>query len=120
MVSALVADKTALENKFNSEKLSEITAIKFIQTSDEVAPWFNDILVDERDALQAYLKEQNIGSRPFYPAIHTQSPYSLHSESYPNAEFFAHYGLWLPSYAQLTEQEIEKIAHTICRKYQQG
>lgn len=99
--------------KLFCEKMSAVAGIKFIQTSDEVAPWFNDILVDKRDDMQTYLKEQNIGSRPFYPAIHTQSPYSLQSEAYPNAEFFAHHGLWLPSYAQLTTIEIDYISKVI-------
>jgi perosamine synthetase len=100
------------------DKLADIPGIKCIETSNEVSPWFNDIIVEQREELQEYLKEKNIGSRPFYPAIHTQAPYYLKNESYPNAEYFTKYGLWLPSYPQLTVQEINKVTTTIRSFYQ--
>ena len=93
--------------------LSEVKQVKFIDTHDDVTPWFNDIIVDDAPNLQAYLKEHNIGSRPFYPALHTQAPYFQNDKRFVNASFFAEHGLWLPSYSQLSEEELTAIATAI-------
>jgi perosamine synthetase len=95
------------------EKLSNVSEIRFIETYDDATPWFNDILVEDRDSFQSFLKDHKIGSRPFYPAIHTQAPYHFKNETYPIAEYFAKHGLWLPSYTQLTDKEIDHICYTI-------
>lgn len=93
--------------------LKGVNQVEFIATSDDVTPWFNDIIVEDPVALQAHLKANNIGSRPFYPTIHTQAPYHQHDKTFTNAHFFATHGLWLPSYAQLSIEEIEAIANAI-------
>lgn len=93
--------------------LSDIVDIEFFETSDEIAPWFNDILVPDPNALKDYLKAAKIGSRNFYPALHTQAPYHQHNKSFPNAEHVAKHGLWLPSYPQLTEEELSYIVKTV-------
>ncbi len=93
--------------------LGNVKEVEFITTGEDVTPWFNDIIVPDVYSLQSYLKEQGIGSRPFYPTLHTQAPYYLHDKHFPNAEFFASHGLWLPSYSQLSIEEIEKIANSI-------
>ena len=99
------------------DQLSGVREVEFLQTSDEVTPWFNDVLVQQRDALQVSLKQKMIGSRPFYPAVHTQAPYNITSTLYPHAEYFAGNGLWLPSYAQLSDSELDRIVKAIKEFY---
>ena len=106
--------------KLLKEFLGGIQEIEFIETSDDVTPWFNDIIVPDAPALQAHLKANGVGSRPFYPAIHTQAPYNLPVNMFPNAEFISNHGLWLPSYAQLSMEEIEKIAASIKAFYRKA
>ena len=99
--------------KLLRESLDGVKEIEFIDTGDNVAPWFNDIIVPDALALQAFLKTKSISSRPFYPAIHTQAPYFQHEKTFKNATFFAEHGLWLPSFSQLSEEEIIYIADSI-------
>jgi len=98
------------------EKLEGIQQVEFIKTNREVSPWFIDILVPEPLYLHKYLKANGIGSRPFYPAVHTQAPY-YEKEHYPHAEYFADNGLWLPSYAQLSEKEIMRVYEAIRKHF---
>jgi perosamine synthetase len=103
--------------KLLKQLLQDVTEVEFIETSDDVTPWFNDIIVPDVTALQLFLKNKGIGSRPFYPAIHTQAPYHQQDKTFTNASFFAGHGLWLPSFSQLTEEEIIFIATTIKEFY---
>lgn len=94
--------------------LSDVKQIEFIETDEGVTPWFNDIIVPDPTSLQSYLKDHGIGSRPFYPTLHTQVPYNgTENEKFVNSKFFSMYGLWLPSFSQLDDNEIERIAETI-------
>lgn len=95
------------------DRLATLPQVEFLETGNEVTPWFNDIIVNERNELQSFLKNKMIGSRPFYPALHTQAPYNLPQGLHPNAEFLADHGLWLPSYAQLSVLEIDRIINAI-------
>lgn len=99
------------------EKLEHIKQIEFIENLPDVTPWFNDIIVEDPMALQTFLKSQNIGSRPFYPALHTQAPYYQNDKVFDNASFFASHGLWLPSYPQLTLEELDWIVASIISFY---
>jgi perosamine synthetase len=100
--------------------LKEVKEVEFIKTNEDVTPWFNDILVPDPVALQTFLKTNNIGSRSFYPTIHTQAPYYQHDKTFTNASYFAQHGLWLPSYSQLTEEEVEVIASAIKNFYKRS
>lgn len=98
------------------ELLGDIKEIKFIDTNiEDTMPWFIDILVleDRREALAAFLKEHNIGTRPFYPAIHTQPPYSYVKGNFKNSEKISKQGLWLPSSSFLKDEDITNICNNI-------
>jgi perosamine synthetase len=115
-----VPDRVLLKKKnykLLQQLLADVKEVTFIETLDGVTPWFNDILVPDVAALQTFLKQKGIGSRPFYPAIHTQAPYNQEDKTFPNAEYFASHGLWLPSFSQLTEDQITFIATSIKEFY---
>ena len=97
--------------------LGVIPQLRFFDTHDETTPWFNDVLVEDREKLIPFLKENGIGSRQFYPATHTQAPYHQPAGLFPNADHLAEKGLWLPSYAQLSEEESDRIINAISRFY---
>ena len=99
--------------------LSGIRQIKFIPTDLKlVSPWFIDILVPDPKELQKHLKENGIGTRIFYPAIHTQPIYKNIKGKFPRAEYFANHGLWLPSSSFLKDSEIKFICKTIKKFYE--
>ena len=89
--------------------LKDIEQVTFLPTNlDDVPPWFVDVLVPDPVGLREHLAEQGIGSRPFYPAIHSQPAYGL-SGHYPNSEYVANHGLWLPSSSFLDDEAIKQI-----------
>jgi perosamine synthetase len=99
--------------------LKGVKQVRFIETDfNDVVPWFIEILVQKREKLIDYLKSQNIGSRVFYPAIHTQKIYSKIKGRFPNATKFGQNGLWLPSSSNLEDDDIKYIAKTIRKFYE--
>lgn len=94
-------------------QLEAVKEVEFIPTSlEDTSPWFIDVLVPEPEALQGFLKEKGIGSRPFYPPVHTQAPYRL-TASFPVSEDISKRGLWLPSSSFLPDDDINYICNEI-------
>lgn len=92
--------------------LSDLSEVEFIPTVyDNTVPWFFDILVENRSSLSAYLKQQGICTRDFYPPLHAEPAYGYRGE-FPVTEEIARKGLWLPSSSFLSNAQIEYI----CRK----
>ncbi|MCJ7805181.1 DegT/DnrJ/EryC1/StrS family aminotransferase [Patescibacteria group bacterium] len=99
------------------DRLQNIERIEFIDTNlEDCVPWFIDILANEaetRNNLAKFLDEKDIGVRPFYPAIHTQPPYSYIKGDFRNSESISQRGLWLPSSSFLTNEDIERVCDCI-------
>lgn len=94
--------------------LNDVQGIELIKTNyEDTAPWFFDLICERREELQAYLKENGIGSRPFYPALHTEPAYGYTDLHFPVAEEIACRGLWLPSSITLTDDQIRYICEKI-------
>ena len=98
--------------------LADFEEVEFIDTDlDECPPWFIDILLpnkETRDGLAAYLNEKMIGTRPFYPAIHTQPPYHEYASGvFTVASEISARGLWLPSSSFLEDGDIDRVCTEI-------
>lgn len=97
--------------------LKEIKQIEFIPTNYEnTTPWFIDILVENRSELIRFLKEKGVGSREFYPPLHSEPAYG-YTGSYPVTEEISGKGLWLPSASKLTDAQVAFICHQIAGYY---
>lgn len=92
-------------------------SVEFIETTEETTPWFIDILVPDPDNLAKSLKENNIGTRRFYPTLHNLSFYNVPGE-FPSAQYAAEHGLWLPSASSLKDEEIVYICNKINEYYE--
>lgn len=104
--------------RFYHDMLSDIQGVELIPTNIEnTAPWFFDMLCDEREKLMGYLKEHGIGTRPFYPALHAEPAYGYCDQSFPNAEEIAQRGLWLPSTITLEERQIAMVCDCVRKFY---
>jgi perosamine synthetase len=91
------------------QELVGIEEVQFSKTNlDDVSPWFIDVLVPDPIRLRHYLDKCGIGSRPFYPALHSQPAFNQPGH-YPNAEYLADHGLWLPSSSFLTDDDIRYV-----------
>ena len=71
-----------------------------------------NIKVDNR-AVQKLLFEQGIGSRTFFWCMHEQPVFQrqglFFEEKYPEAEYLARKGFYIPSGLALTEKQMEKV-----------
>ena len=96
--------------EYNLKNTKQIKLFK--NDNDYTTPWFIDCIVEKREMLQDYLKNNNIGTRVMYPPISKQKAYNLpgvHTVS----EFIGSNGLWLPSSIQLTNNQINYICSKI-------
>ncbi len=110
--------KCAVYSRYR-DRLSDCNPVSFIDTDlDETTPWFVDILLPDqtaRDSLKSGLLEAGIGSRPFYPTVHTQDPYAnrQYDRSFKTANDRSQRGLWLPSSLSLKDETIDEICDEI-------
>lgn len=106
--------------KLYQDSLLGISQVKFLETDlSQTSPWFIDIIVPDPVSLSAYLKSEEIGSRLFYPAIHTTKPYKT-SEKFPNSLFASEHGLWLPSSTTLADSDIILVCEFIRKFYEKN
>jgi len=82
----------------------------------ETAPWFIDILAEKRNELEIFLHENGISTRRMYSPITSQKPYRT-TESYPVSEDVGEHGIWLPSFVQILDSDIDLICQTIQKFY---
>ncbi|HKC96618.1 MAG TPA: DegT/DnrJ/EryC1/StrS family aminotransferase [Methylomirabilota bacterium] len=102
------------------DELADVSEVTFVETNlGETSPWFIDVLVPDPAVLRQRLHERGIGSRPFYPPIHTQAPYRL-AESFPETERASRQGLWLPSSSFLEDRVVRRICDEIRAFYRTG
>ena len=99
--------------------LKNVRQVRFFdQDLERTTPWFIDILAEDRDGLQAWLKQNGVGTRLMYPPINKQKAYQVPGE-HPVSNLVGEQGLWLPSASQLLDQEISGICETVKSFYRQ-
>jgi perosamine synthetase len=81
--------------------------------------WMYSLLITDdyplnREELRVHLHRQGIDSRPFFYPIHTMPPYHT-NERLPVAEKISQRGINLPSSVKLTDEDLQRIAKTICQ-----
>ncbi len=95
--------------KLYQSELKDVDEVKFFeQDLINTTPWFIEVLAENRNELQAFLKENNIGTRVMYPPINKQKAYNEPGE-YPVSNIVGEKGLWLPSSSKLTDNQIREI-----------
>jgi len=88
----------------------------FNHNLDLTAPWFIDSLCKDRENLIAFLKKSSIGTRVMYPPLNDQECYRVKGD-FPISEDVGERGLWLPSYTQLSDEDIDYISDQIIKFY---
>jgi perosamine synthetase len=117
----IVERKRAMMARYR-EGLRDVCGVEMPPTDlDEVTPWFIDILVerDRRDALMDFLRQQGIGSRPFYPALHATPAFAAPTAC-PIASDVSARGLWLPSSLRITDDDIDRTCDAIAAFMSRG
>ncbi len=78
--------------------------------------WMISILLEnhtQRDSFRNLLAQDGIETRPLFYPIHTMPMYSQHYHKHPVAEDIARRGINLPSYPDLTEEQVQFICEVI-------
>lgn len=83
--------------------------------------WMVSILVDpgKRDGLMADLKADGVDSRPFFHPAHMLPMYGT-AERFPVAERLGASGINLPSFPQLTDEQVDAVCDLVARRMSQG
>lgn len=107
------------------EQLADVPGIAFqpVAAWAEPAPWLFCIIVDKevyghsRDELISFLSEKGVETRPFFIPLHQLPPFREESQRrrdyLPVTGKLGKSGMNLPTYSDLTDQEIELISQHI-------
>jgi len=114
-------ERIILKKKIWELYKKNLTNIKNISLFDHdlnyCAPWFIDCKAENRDKLKVYLRDKGIETRVMYPSISHQEAYNT-GGIFPVSEEIAANGLWLPSMAQITEEQINYVCRSIRNFYE--
>jgi perosamine synthetase len=110
---AIVNRKREIGARYRAH-LGGIDGVSMPGWSEEVTPWFVDVLVDadRKAALIAHLRNNGVGTRPFYPPLHAEPAFNVEG-SFPVATSISARGLWLPSSLRLDDQQIDRVCGVI-------
>lgn len=104
--------------KLYQQQLSDLD-VKFQEVSEVSihSYWMNSIMVETpglRDDLRKQLRASGVETRPLFPPAHTM-PHTFSSGDFPASEYISARGMNLPSYPDLTDNQIEFICDVIKR-----
>ena len=115
-----VARKRAM-GKYYTEQLSDIDGLILPIEKTDYADniyWVYGIVLDrqtgaDNKTVQKLLAEEGIGSRTFFWCMHEQPVYQkqglFQGETYPDAEYLARKGFYIPSGLALTQEQMERV-----------
>ena len=111
--------------KYYTEHLKDIEGLILPIEKTDFADniyWVYGIVLDEQveadnKTVQKLLAEEGIGSRTFFWCMHEQPVYQkqgmFKEESYPNAEYLARKGFYIPSGLALTTEQMERVVEGV-------
>jgi perosamine synthetase len=105
------------------ERLEDVEELEFQREAPwaHAVYWMVSITVKPavREALMAYLLEAGVETRPFFHPAHTLPMYPR-DEGFPVAERLGASGINLPSYPQLTEDEVDEVCAAVSSFFRRG
>jgi perosamine synthetase len=102
-------------NEIYREELAGLSGLRLYDFDLEngETPQWSDVLVDDRDGLEAYLKERKINTRRFYFPLHKQQAYMQSGDHFANASKASAHSLWIPSWFDLGEADVRRVCQEI-------
>ena len=121
-VEELISAKMSIAKWYQENIMNLNIPVTFHQQKDDVLHtfWMNSILArtqEERDKIRQHLKNEGIETRPTFYPVHTMPIYSDKYQSLPVAEEISLRGMNLPSYPDLTENDVKLICDKILEAY---
>jgi perosamine synthetase len=99
--------------KLYAENLKDVDGISVFKFDDEEVPQWTDAIVEKRDKLDKFLGDNEMECRRFWFPLHTQVPYKLPDDNFPNSTSLSKKALWLPSAFTLTDEDIISVCNKI-------
>lgn len=120
-------EKKRRMGKYYTEKLRKIDGLRLPVEKTEYADniyWVYGIVLDkniqaDNKTIQKLLAKEGIGSRTFFWCMHEQPVYLeqglFGGETYPDAEYLARKGFYIPSGLALTEEQMETVTDKLVK-----
>lgn len=120
-------EKKRKMGKYYTEKLRKIDGLRLPVEKTEYADniyWVYGIVLDkniqaDNKTIQKLLAKEGIGSRTFFWCMHEQPVYLeqglFGGETYPDAEYLARKGFYIPSGLALTEEQMETVTDKLVK-----
>lgn len=120
-------EKKRQMGRYYTERLCDIDGLILPIEKKEYANniyWVYGLLLDkniqtDNRTVQKLLSEEGIGSRTFFWCMHEQPVYQQQglfvNESYPNAEYLARKGFYIPSGLALTKEQMDRVAAKVIK-----
>jgi perosamine synthetase len=101
------------------QELKDLSAIKLMDVNTHAGecPQWTDALVERRDELEEFFTARNIGYRKFWFPLHTQAPYRLPDDSFPNSTGSWPRAIWFASAFQLTDDDVRQVCANLREFY---
>jgi perosamine synthetase len=119
---ALIARRNEIYGRY-AARLGTIPGVGLQPVANwaHVSPWLYCVTIDEggfgvsRDALMARLREQGVDTRPFFVDIHQLPPYQDRGRAgdFPVGEELSRTGMNLPTYPDLTDEQVDRVCAAI-------
>lgn len=107
---------SAYEEAFELLPLSR----QVVQPNASKAPWLATFRVSRRDELLAHLRMRRIDARAVWPSLARQPFLATWRRSAPVAETLARECIWLPTYAEITDAQIQRVVEGVKSFYKRG
>jgi perosamine synthetase len=113
--------------KYYTERLRSIEGLILPTPKTDYADniyWVYGIVLDkgikaDNKEIQKMLAEEGIGTRTFFWCMHEQPVYQkmglFQNESYPNAEYLARKGFYIPSGLALTKEQMDEVVDKVIK-----
>lgn len=95
------------------ENLKDVPEVCIFPLQKGEVPQWTDAVIEKRDELEQFLKEQNIDCRRYWFPLHRQLAYKLPDNDFPNSVKLSPKSLWFPSAFTLTDEDILIVCQKI-------
>lgn len=99
--------------------LKNVPGLTFFDISRGTVPQWTDVIVEERNRLDTYLREQGIDCRRFWHPLHQQEPYKGPDKKFPVSTAILPKALWLPSAFTLSDKDVKFVCEAIISFYKE-
>ncbi|MGI6856911.1 DegT/DnrJ/EryC1/StrS family aminotransferase [Mesorhizobium sp. 1B3] len=121
-IEQVVARKRQLANIYGQELAGLPVSVHGERAGTEHSYWMVTILTDaaeDRDPLRSHLRERGIETRPIFHPVHRMHMYLRPGQAFPVAEDLSRRGINLPSYPDLSDEDVGIICSEIRAHFNQ-